>query len=598
MTPPAVMRTRAFAVVVGLAAALLVFVLPLLIPLAAYPMNSASYSAGFNNKVAALAAAAIGGGVLLAAWMGWLAQAACAPQPERMSRRFIAGIVLTLVTFLAVVCWMVATAGTPYFFDAGYLQQQITSVAVYQRQLYTEVEFPYGPLLLYASVAVYRILAPLGGSVTTAYYVSLIAEHAIGMLALAYAMNRLPMRPMARRIAYALLCLGSITNQLGINYTLLRFALPIALLVFSVRRRGSTGRVTGLTASVLLEFAFSPEMGFATFVACCAYAIARWRQSRGEAIAAVAFPGLGAALLLSALPSYTKGLVTFGRGSYNLPVEPLPCILIFLVAALWLAPRGVGQYLHTRAPEGALLLALYGLGVGLLPAALGRCDPLHLFFNGIPLFVLSLVAISGAMGRAAGAWLLCLGLLVGWMHVVNLRLKRVEAMAVMQQMALHLPQPARIRLAHVIAHVAPTQAATLVRPPQPPQLDLRRLEELVGKSAVATPYEVDPRIVQQLERTGHFRPDYFAYLENVLTQEDEEKKIEVMNQAEWALLPGELPGGMAETPQNIGDLQGFSFHYPIRHALFLTNVLLRENIAAHWRPVADFGDLQLYRHHG
>ena len=49
-------------------AALAVFVLPLHVPVQFQSAVSASYIAGFNNRVAAIAAAAIGGCVLLWVW--------------------------------------------------------------------------------------------------------------------------------------------------------------------------------------------------------------------------------------------------------------------------------------------------------------------------------------------------------------------------------------------------------------------------------------------------------------------------------------------------------------------------------------------------
>ena len=116
--------------------------------------------------------------------------------------------------------------------------RQIMMYVDYGRKLYDQIELPYGPLLFYGPVIVQALLSPLHASPKAAYYTTLVLEHVIGLLLVVYVLDRLPiMRKW--RIVFLLLCLlHTYPFGLGLNYTFLRFVLPIAFLVLATRQRG------------------------------------------------------------------------------------------------------------------------------------------------------------------------------------------------------------------------------------------------------------------------------------------------------------------------------------------------------------------------
>ena len=87
-------------------------------------------------------------------------------------------------------------------------------------------------------------------------------------------------------------------------------------------------------------------------------------------------------------------LKLFARGIANFIVEPNPYVLAFLFALVWLVPLMLARFVREARPEAPLLAALYVFSVAMLPVAFGRADPGHVFFTGIGIYLLSLVAIS------------------------------------------------------------------------------------------------------------------------------------------------------------------------------------------------------------
>jgi hypothetical protein len=589
------------ATLVYVAALFLTLVLPLWVPMAPTTMISAAYLTGFNTRVADIAGVAVSCGVLWLAWKGRLGGYGPPPSKTRMGLRFVTVTIVVLLSTLSFACWIVTVAQVRYHSDAGYFREQLASFVLNGRHLYTQLEFPYGPILMLISVWVYRALHPFGVSITGAYFTSMVLAQAIGMVALAYAMNQLPMREWHRRVGFVVLAGGACVSLLGMNYTHLRFVPPLALLLLVPKLRSRAAIVALLTVGEMVEFAISPEVGLAFLAACWCYAVWRWPEDRWYSVAAVVLPALGTAVLLLSLNSYLRMLIAFGRGNFNLPLQPITHILIFLFAFTWLVPRYIGYTMREQdrsSRDLAVLVALFGYSIGMIPSTFARCDPLHVFFNGIPVLVLSLAAVSRVTARAGAVWVFCLVVLVGWMHYVNVRLDQMQiADAVHAGLMPRLPARARRLLLRATRRVAPGVTTILAAPASPPALlDMQRLEAIVGHDTIATPDDIDWPVEEQLRQTGHFRPDFFSFMASVISLDRERQKVASMDAARWALLPEPPEGIWTETPEMLGVLQGISLPYPVRHRpLYLHNSVLHQDLLEHWRPVADFGRYRLYQ---
>ncbi len=606
---PAQQRLRPFSphrhpAAVLLTAVVLVFVLPLWVPVKPVYGISASYLAGFNNSAAILGAIALSVAVLS---LASLAQRRHPPTQHvpvtdgPLTWHFAAAVIACSSVILGSAGALVTAAHQRYLGDAGYIIEQASAWSDTGRKLYSQIEFAYGPLLLLPEIWLSR-LAHL--DMTRAYFAVLVLESALGLAMVAYLLNELPIRPPLRQIALVLFALGAITPHLGLNYTFFRFASPLALFLFATRNRNSPWKSAALLAvSVALECAISPELTFALAAGCIAYAGLRtWQHGRVWLITGIVPLAVLAALLLGVGRDYLRMVSTFSQGVYNLPIGPYPHILILLFALVWLVPIYLGRSLLLTRPESARILGLYAVALAMLPAALRRCDPLHVFFNGIGIFVLSLVAASHAPRRTRIAWITCLALLVLWEHRVNEGLFTWRNAYTVQRIVLP-NTPASLRPVIMAVTALPDRnALTILRqPPEPDQIpDIASLNRLVGNEPIATPLEIPPVVETALKDSHHYVPLYHAFGVDMMDDAAEQSCIQELQSFGWLLLPTDRKlSDYQQLPGNIGPIQGIRMYFRLRNpVLFVPGNIFEGAIARNWTPVQAFGPYTLYRRSG
>ncbi len=505
--------------------------------------------------------------------------------------------ILATCTVFGVAEWFIAHSHLRYIADAGYFIEQMSSHAEYGRSLYTQLEFAYGPLLFYPTILLHGVLHC---SWLAAYFLTLMLDQSLGLVLLAYLLNELPIRGSDRRTGFVLLAVGAINPLLGLNYTLFRFITPFAVLLFATRT-GSVWRMTLLLAAgEILLLGISPELGFAFLLATVAYAGLRVWINGLRWLLLITAPALGAvAFLLMVGRPYLRMLNSFSHGALNLPVAPYPHILVFLFALVWIVPRALGSAFRQNDPNTIRLVACFALGIAFLPAALGRCDPLHVFFNGAGILVLSLVGIRHQRRRLRASWLAALVVFILWEQWVNntLYLDRTAdtlRLALMPRIPAHLRDRLLISIdrhnSDLADRLRPTAADANY------QLDLPTLQHLVGNAQVATPLEISPAVEDALKSSGHYRPEYYSFFVDVLNDRGEAAKIRELNQAEWALLPAEHEDPFLETPRNIDGVQGFAFPYRLRHPIpYDLGSDFSDNLDNHWTETQHFGPYILYR---
>ena len=107
---------------------------------------------------------------------------------------------------------------------------------------------------------------------------------------------------------------------------------------------------------------------------------------------------------------YFRTMSEFAKGGYNNILSPAPHIYMLLVCAVMLSPLGRGGRTPPEErfnPRQERLLRpldrIFIAGLTMLAPALGRCDPLHVSFNGWALFLLGCIAVDGWVRRAGGS---------------------------------------------------------------------------------------------------------------------------------------------------------------------------------------------------
>lgn len=581
----------------GLVGALLIFVAPFFVPSRPIQSVSASYLAAFNNTVAIRAAAVLSFLVYLwAVWRRTLVRPEACVQEEGLvlDRRFLAGVILANAAVLAFSGSLVMASGTRYLGDAGYIIEQASVLRDTGRSLYSQIEFAYGPLLIWPEVWVSRILHC---GMSLAYFVTLVIESSLGILLLAYVLNQIPTRGSLRKWALGLFVLAALTPHLGLNYTFLRFASPLAILLFGTRSDSLPRCALLLTAGEAIELLISPELALVLLVGAITFAILRAVQDGWVWLLTGVLPLAALAVLLqTAGRAYLQMASSFTRGALNLPIGPYPHILIFLTALVWVVPFSLGTWLSWRDANDARLLALFASSVAFVQAALGRCDPVHIVFNGIGIFALSLFAFSRGNRRLSYAWVATLAGLVLWSQFVNQRFFQMRTADVLAHTVIpHLPSPLRI----LVTSLAASRSLALEDALSPARadlgVDLEPIEALVGSACITAPLDIAPRVENQLRRSHQYRPGYYAFWVDMMNLPSEQRSIRDLGQCPWMLIP-DFSLADSHTPAGLSALQGLTLPYRVRNRqLYQPGAAFQRELDQNWTRVATAGSYSLMK---
>ena len=356
--------------------------------------HSQSYLAHYSNRAAlmifllftaGLAAASDGLGLRLGGGL-----------TERAGRGVLFGAIGVGLGLTGVVWWLSRQLGAAM--ETRYFLDRYEQLALGLR-LYRDLEFPYGPLMLYPQLGLARVLHVAVGD---AHFAVLMVHWVLGLAALWFVCGRLAGSRRAMLALFVLLAGFWLTATVdgAMNYTPLRFLLgpAIALQTFALWQRGTAAwRVFGfaLGGFFLLLF-FSPEQGIAFALGTLLFfgALVRSRALVGPLLlfAVGCVVGLRVAFVTGELSS----LLSFGGGALDYPLLPAATTITLLVGMMVGGAVAVGAVLRGEARRGEVYLA--ALTLFSLPAALGRCDPGHLLINGLPLIAIGFCALARVRG--------------------------------------------------------------------------------------------------------------------------------------------------------------------------------------------------------
>lgn len=584
----------AIAAPVAAVTAFAVFLLPLLFP-PSHPAMAASFVAGFNNRIAALSATGISFLVCLILWRYRRDAAVFDTDRGRLPFRWFVISSAVCILFTLAFGGLVSKANVAYN-DIRYFVEPIDQITRYHRSIYKDFAFLYGPLLLYFPVAVEALLRPFHVGIEESYIVALAAGQTIGLLILYYVVNALPMRRSLKVAIYLLYALQTLSPLLGLNYSYIRGAIPFALLVMLAGMSNIGYAALLAAAAEMLALAVSPEVGIAFAGGAGAYALVKafaGRRRNWRWLAVAVTPAFGAALFIAlAGHNYLDSLALFSRGALNLIVEPVPYILLFLFALVWLAPSAVASRLREHASAAPLMAAFYVAGLALVSPAFGRCDPLHVMFNGLGIYLLAMVAISGFSRARRIAWVGCFSAVMVFSLLVNYGVYWQPMGPALHWALFHSPRALQNAAIRIVGHPPHDESSSKLWGQY--NIDIPALESYVGHAPVATPLIIPYGAKLELERSGHYVPDYDVYLISVCDAQSEEAKARRMERNQWALVPaGDFV--LLETPWSSEKILGFGFDYPQRNAPYPDGMVIREDLVRNWKFTARIGAFNLYR---
>jgi hypothetical protein len=228
----------------------------------------------------------------------------------------------------------------------------------------------------------------------------------------------------------------------------------------------------------------------------------------------------------------------------------------------------------------------------LLPAAFGRADAGHIIFNGLTVFLLSLVSV-GAWGVVmrrlwcgvlVASFALTVGIGLYINHDVYLRLLPPRAASTLRTVKRRLfGQPDQ--LASLAAQV-----------PDPKGEDISKLRALTQGEQIVAPCFVDGETEDRLEASGQYVPSYYALGLNGFGVDAEKEMVSELESAEWAALPEDGLHTWTETPESAWLAEGLPYPYKRVRPPYPFGALLQADVEHHWQRVADFGTFVLYHH--
>lgn len=585
------------------------FILPFLLPVSDAPVLSVAYMAGANNRFATVCVAAIAMLVLgLVALRIVLRDQSVTPAllrgaspDERLPGTWLSVGGLFVLLFTGLLGWVVLRSGKPYG-EPIYFLERIRDVAQFHSRIYRDIEFPYGPLLLYPPVWLWRVVGGAGVSLAACYFTFLAAANAVGIAMSFYVLNALPLSKAWRRLWFVLFVMEQVHPLAGLNYTLGKFMLPFAVLVwgtgYGARRteRGGMrplGSVVRLALGTFLVLLVSPELAIGLAAGICVWGLLRALRGERWYLAALLAPVAASKAFYAIFGSgFVQRLHHASAGALNLILEPVPDLLVLLFAVLWLVPAEMGLEFrlwwqgragaaadHASGMEPAVMAGMFLLSLGLLPGVMGRADPLHVFFNGFGFLLLSAVAVQRMGCTRQRIWGVLLVLVCVQVQATNYKVY-ASAIADIVRSARHPEEVAAER--------------------RQDSVEVARLRRLVNGEVVALPMlSISPGFEAAMRAQGLYRPDFYPGLGEIWDLEGEDRKIATLDEYKWALMPAEWSTQpwpeLLPNHDRVKLMFRFGYKYKFRHAPYLPGGVLFKHVQSQWMPVARFGNLVLYR---
>lgn len=533
-------------VLFGVAALLIVATVPYWVPVR--PAVSDSYIFGYNNRAGIALFVLLA--MLGAAWTREKKLPQASAIARGMSRWLMWGGTALALALSAFMYRLTAPLGG--FAEGVYFLQRLHLLAA-GRVPYRDFEYAYGVAFLYGPLWASKILHT---RLETGYYVVWMAGVALGVGMLfetvRLAGDQREDRAGVFAMLYAISLLGILTT--GPNYLLLRFiaAVYFAVLVYRVRQREHGRWFSSLLVliSTAVLLVISPEMAVAFSVASVAYMAMNFRVTEKGPVIALCGMVCGLAALFAWANSLGvfATMRAFSSGGNNFPIYIAPAIAICF-AAVWTALVYFGQRFRGGDRENVFLY-LIAIAIVLLPAALGRCDPGHIFLYEMGLLLTVALILSRSL--RIRLWLRVAVAL--YLLVVSLPALRVDYLPFTAKAAAQSQSPAMQKYAAWV--LGKDQVATIRRDRVAPRLDAANDQYLA-------PFSYVPNGEAAYESSS-LEYGYSYGMTNVLTPESVRLKLEEIeaNPDAPLLLPRQWVSYCVRTADNSRELLSGLFGVP------------------------------------
>jgi hypothetical protein len=402
---------------------------------------SPSYVFGFNNSVAALAMATLlGAAAVYCLLLGGSRQ--CDPhlnfeeggaKKTPLSRwLFVAVAVAYAVATVGLYLYSRDAASAMLTWESQHFLHRIKLIEAYGLRPYVDIQFEYGPALIYPPVYLHRLLAPLGASAQGAYFLCHLLMNLVGLWCLWYLLKHCVAPKRTKAIAFLVTSIAGFGPWMGLNGVVLRFVCPFAAVLMGhrawMRLRETASPMAELcmifivAASALVNVLLSLEIAVAFVLGWISYSIL-WARTDWRlltvSLLALAGTAIGCQFLLP--PAYYGSVARFLQGANNLPMVPAAHLVLYVITLVLLVPPLLAAGWRNERVDAALLGSLGVLSVAMMPGALGRCDPPHVLFYGLVASMLLMVRLASVSRGAHRVYTWTYAIVfIGMMYLVNL----------------------------------------------------------------------------------------------------------------------------------------------------------------------------------
>ena len=582
-----------FLVMVGLTTCFAVFLLPYQFPPTAFVL-SASYIAGFSNRVAAIAAALISIIVFLISPKGTaVANRVQDPGQERIPRRYLwitLGIFLLCEGAIAV-----CVHASPHAYgEEVYGLDRFYQLAVLHRVPLRDFEFGYGPILVYIPMLVKAVTSPFHIDLEASYLIAVTCMHLGGICLLFYIVNRIIPGRRYKTAAFLIIAFSSLNVDLGLQYTGLRFLGPFAALlaVTEIRKVWQAALFLSLTGTLIVFI--SPEMGVAFVCGACTYCFLRAREQGISWIAAGFASCLGLVLAYAAFgAAVVRTASAVAAGALNFVVVPVPHILYFLAAVVFIVPIGLASFWTNdkgQTPLFSALCGIYVLSLVLIPPALGRCDGGHVLWQGLGFFLLSLLFAGAYSRRGRLVWILSFAAIYLVEYYSHTRIMYGRAMVEAGKSGIQTYLPV------TLAQQLTAKADRYVKQTSPAitAIDPLVFRAEISNGSLAMPLQLDKQSEYFVKSLSGYQPNYFAGLNFVASAKDEDIIIAEVNHADWVVLPSSISLPVQDI-QAVRAVFQYPIFYPEIRDEYHSGLRMVNHVRNSFVKIRECGSYTLYR---
>jgi hypothetical protein len=125
--------------------------------------------------------------------------------------------------------------------------------------------------------------------------------------------------------------------------------------------------------------------------------------------------------------------------------------------------------------------------------------------------------------------------------------------------------------------------------------DVRKLDSVIGTSAIAAPLYLPLRVEEHLKQSGRYRPSFYCFYLAVLDDSAEDREINDVNQSDWLLIPFGVKLTRGETPESSGLALGWALPYHAKREPYLGGSKFYANLEKNWELVSTTDGYGIFR---